>query len=165
VVTDAVGRVPLDLVTPGVAERGPTLEESREPGDDPGDGVTPAGVVGAERLRQRGAGGRVRFGEDRRRQAGRHLDRPLIGHVGRVRHSARPVVYVRPVLGLGPATVYNAAVIAVVGAIVVALVALWLIRAVVGKLVAVVLLAGLAAVVWSQRESVHDWFLHLNRLL
>jgi hypothetical protein len=77
------------------------------------------------------------------------------------------VTYGRPVLGLGLGldTVRNGAVILIVGAVVLGLLAIWLIRAIVGKLVALILLAGLAAVAWSRRDSVQDWFLHLNRLL
>jgi hypothetical protein len=60
------------------------------------------------------------------------------------------------VLALGLDTARTTAVIVVAVAVGLALVGAWVVRAVVGKLVAIVLLGGLAAAVWSQRESLQD---------
>jgi hypothetical protein len=64
------------------------------------------------------------------------------------------VTYRRPVLGLELDTVRNVALLAVAAAVVIVLVGTWLIRAVLGKLVVVGLVGGLAVAVWSQRQSV-----------
>ena len=66
------------------------------------------------------------------------------------------MTYRHPVLGLELDTVRNVALLAVAAAVVIVLVGTWLIRAVLGKLVVVGLMGGLAVVVWSQRESVQD---------
>jgi hypothetical protein len=57
------------------------------------------------------------------------------------------------VLGLEFDTVRNGALIAVAVMVVLAVTAAWIVKAIVGKLVVIVLLGALAAVVWSQRES------------
>ena len=56
-------------------------------------------------------------------------------------------------LGLEFDTVRDGALIAVTVVVVVAVTAAWIVRAIVGKLVVIALLGALAAVVWSQRES------------
>jgi hypothetical protein len=66
------------------------------------------------------------------------------------------VTYLRPVLGLELDTVRNVALVVIAVAVVVVLVGAWLIKAIVGKLVVVGLVGGLAVAVWSQRESVQD---------
>jgi hypothetical protein len=69
----------------------------------------------------------------------------------------RPAMtYRRRVVGLELETVRNAALIAIAVAVVLAVALVLVIKAVIGKLVPVVLLGALAAVVWSQRESVQD---------
>ena len=59
-------------------------------------------------------------------------------------------------LGLELDTVRNVALLTVAAAVVIVLVGTWLIRAVLGKLVVVGLVGGLAVAVWSQRQSVHE---------
>jgi hypothetical protein len=66
------------------------------------------------------------------------------------------MTYRRPVLGLELDTVRNVALLAIAAAVVVVLVGVWLVKAIVGKLVVVGLVGGLAVAVWSQRESVQD---------
>jgi hypothetical protein len=66
------------------------------------------------------------------------------------------VTYRRPVLGLELDTARNVALLAVAAAVVVVLLGTWLVKAIVGKLVVVGLVGGLAVAVWSQRESVQD---------
>jgi hypothetical protein len=66
------------------------------------------------------------------------------------------MTYRRPVLGLELDTVRNVALLAIAVAVLVVLLGAWLIKAIVGKLVVVGLVGGLAVVVWSQRESVQD---------
>ena len=56
-------------------------------------------------------------------------------------------------LGLEFDTVRNGALIAIAVVIVLALLAAWIVKAVLGKLVVIGLLGALAAVVWSQRTS------------
>ena len=56
-------------------------------------------------------------------------------------------------LGLEFDTVRNGALIAIAVVVVLAVVAAWIVKAIVGKLVVIALLGALAAVVWSQRES------------
>jgi hypothetical protein len=53
-------------------------------------------------------------------------------------------------------TVRNVALVVVAGAVVLALVTAYLVKAVVGKIVSIVLLGGLAVLVWSQRQSLQD---------
>ena len=59
-------------------------------------------------------------------------------------------------LGLELDTVRNVALLAVAAAVVIVLVSTWLIRAVLGKLVVVGLVGGLAVAVWLQRQSVQE---------
>jgi hypothetical protein len=57
------------------------------------------------------------------------------------------------VLGLEFDTVRNGALIAIGVVVVLAIVAAWIVKAVLGKLAVLALLGALAAVVWSQRET------------
>jgi hypothetical protein len=66
------------------------------------------------------------------------------------------MTYLQRVLGLELDTVRNVAILAIAVAAVVVLVGAWLIKALVGKLVVIGLIGGLAVAVWSQRESVQD---------
>ena len=59
-------------------------------------------------------------------------------------------------LGLDFATVRFVALVVVAVAVVLALVAAYLVKAVVGKVVSILLLGGLAVLVWSQRQSLQD---------
>ena len=59
-------------------------------------------------------------------------------------------------LGLDFDTVRNAALVAIAVAIVLAVAGAWIVKALIGKLLAVIVLGALAAVVWSQRESLQD---------
>jgi hypothetical protein len=60
------------------------------------------------------------------------------------------------VFGLDLATVRNVAFVVVAVAVLLALVTAYLVKAVVGKVVSIVLLGGLAVLVWSQRQSLQD---------
>jgi hypothetical protein len=60
------------------------------------------------------------------------------------------------VFGLDLATVRNVAFVVVAVAVLLALVTAYLVKSVVGKVVSIVLLGGLAVLVWSQRQSLQD---------
>jgi hypothetical protein len=60
------------------------------------------------------------------------------------------------VFGLDFDAVRNVALAVVVAAAVLALVTAYVVKAVVGKVVSIVLLGGLAVLVWSQRQSLED---------
>jgi hypothetical protein len=60
------------------------------------------------------------------------------------------------VFGLDLATVRNVAFVVIAVAVLLALVTAYLVKAVVGKVVSIVLLGGLAVLVWSQRQSLQD---------
>lgn len=53
-------------------------------------------------------------------------------------------------------TVRNVAFLVVVGAVLLAVVSAFVVKAVVGKVVTIVLLGGLAVLVWSQRQTLQD---------
>ncbi len=59
-------------------------------------------------------------------------------------------------LGLDFATVRNVALVVVAIAVVLAVVTVYLVKAVAGKVVSILLFGGLAVVVWSQRQSLQD---------
>jgi hypothetical protein len=60
------------------------------------------------------------------------------------------------VFGLDFDTVRNFALVVIVAAVVLAGVTAFVVKAVVGKVVTIVLLGGLAVLVWSQRQSLED---------
>jgi hypothetical protein len=66
------------------------------------------------------------------------------------------MTYRRRVVGLELETVRNVALIAIAAAVVLALAGAWILKAIVGKVVSIVVLGVLAVAVWSQRESVQD---------
>ncbi len=53
-------------------------------------------------------------------------------------------------------TVRNVAFVVVVGAVLLAVVSAFVVKAVVGKVVTIVMLGGLAVLVWSQRQTLQD---------
>jgi hypothetical protein len=66
------------------------------------------------------------------------------------------MAYGRAVFALDLETVRNVALLVVVVVVVVALVGAFIVKAIVGKIVSIVLFGGLAVLVWSQRQSLQD---------
>ena len=154
VVTNAVRRVPFDLVTAEVAQSGPRIDVAWPFGDNSRNCCASTTRVDCKRMLEGLTGLNIWFRDHSRRGTGcEQLDRSIVAHCATVRP---PALYGCPMTAMSYTTAKDIAVVAVVILIALAVLMAKLMAGISKKLLAIMMFAALAFGVWSQRQALQS---------